>query len=37
ETYKGVFPFLAADVLRTLALLFFPSLVLGLVAYLFAR
>jgi C4-dicarboxylate transporter DctM subunit len=37
ETYKGVFPFLAADVLRTLALLFFPSLVLGMVAYLFAR
>jgi C4-dicarboxylate transporter DctM subunit len=37
ETYKGVFPFLAADVLRTLALLFFPGLVLGLVTYLFAR
>jgi tripartite ATP-independent transporter DctM subunit len=31
ETYKGVFPFLASDVLRTLLLLFFPVLSLGLV------
>jgi tripartite ATP-independent transporter DctM subunit len=31
ETYKGVFPFLATDVLRTLAMLFFPGLCLGLV------
>ncbi len=35
ETYKGVFPFLASDVLRVLALLFFPSLSLGLVTWLF--
>jgi C4-dicarboxylate transporter, DctM subunit len=31
ETYKGVLPFLATDVLRTLAMLFFPGLCLGLV------
>jgi C4-dicarboxylate transporter DctM subunit len=31
ETYKGVFPFLASDVLRTVALLFFPGLSLWLV------
>ncbi len=35
ETYKGVFPFLASDVLRVLVLLFFPSLSLGLVTWLF--
>ena len=35
ETYKGVFPFLASDVLRLLALLFFPSISLWLVAQLF--
>jgi C4-dicarboxylate transporter, DctM subunit len=35
ETYKGVFPFLASDVLRVLALLFFPALSLGLVSALF--
>ncbi len=35
ETYKGVFPFLASDVLRLLALLFFPALSLGLVQALF--
>ncbi len=35
ETYKGVFPFLASDVLRLLALLFFPALSLGLVQSLF--
>lgn len=35
ETYKGVFPFLASDTLRLLALLFFPSLSLGLVTLLF--
>lgn len=26
ETYKGVFPFLATDVLRLLVLMFFPVL-----------
>jgi TRAP-type C4-dicarboxylate transport system permease large subunit len=31
ETYKGAMPFLATDVLRTVALLFFPMLSLGLV------
>lgn len=35
ETYKGVFPFLASDVLRLLALMFFPALSLGLVQFLF--
>ncbi len=35
ETYKGVFPFLASDVVRVLVLLFFPSLSLGLVTWLF--
>jgi tripartite ATP-independent transporter DctM subunit len=35
ETYKGVFPFLASDVLRLVALLVFPSISLGLVALLF--
>jgi tripartite ATP-independent transporter DctM subunit len=35
ETYKGVFPFLASDALRLLALLFFPTLSLGLVTLLF--
>jgi tripartite ATP-independent transporter DctM subunit len=35
ETYKGVFPFLASDVLRLLALMFFPALSLGLVQLLF--
>jgi tripartite ATP-independent transporter DctM subunit len=31
ETYKGVIPFLASDVLRTVALLFFPGMALWLV------
>ncbi|MES2718374.1 MAG: TRAP transporter large permease [Pseudomonadota bacterium] len=35
ETYKGVWPFLASDVLRLLLLLFFPSLTLGFVALFF--
>lgn len=35
ETYKGVFPFLASDVLRVLLLLFVPSVSLGLVGWLF--
>ena len=35
ETYRGTWPFLASDVLRLLALLFFPSLSLGLVQALF--
>jgi C4-dicarboxylate transporter DctM subunit len=35
ETYKGVFPFLATDVIRTIAMLFFPGLCLGLVNLLF--
>ena len=35
ETYKGVFPFLASDALRVIALLFFPTLSLGLVQVLF--
>jgi C4-dicarboxylate transporter, DctM subunit len=35
ETYKGVLPFLASDVLRTLAMLFFPVLSLGLVQLFF--
>jgi tripartite ATP-independent transporter DctM subunit len=35
ETYKGVFPFLASDVLRLVALMFFPALSLGLVQFLF--
>ncbi len=35
ETYKGVWPFLASDVLRMLLLLFFPSLTLGFVALFF--
>ena len=35
ETYKGVFPFLASDALRLLALLLFPALSLGLVQQLF--
>lgn len=35
ETYKGVFPFLASDVLRVLALLMFPVLSLGLVRAFF--
>ncbi len=35
ETYKGVFPFLASDVLRVLLVLLFPSVSLGLVAWLY--
>jgi tripartite ATP-independent transporter DctM subunit len=35
ETYKGVFPFLASDLLRVIALLFFPVLSLGLVRAFF--
>jgi C4-dicarboxylate transporter, DctM subunit len=37
ETYKGVLPFLAWDALRTLLLLVFPVISLGLVQLLFAR
>jgi C4-dicarboxylate transporter, DctM subunit len=37
ETYKGVLPFLAWDLLRMLLLLLFPALSLGLVGLLFAR
>jgi C4-dicarboxylate transporter DctM subunit len=37
ETYKGVLPFLAWDIARTLVLLMFPVLSLGLVDWLFAR
>jgi len=37
ETYKGVLPFLAWDVLRTVLLLLFPVLSLGLVELLFRR
>jgi TRAP-type C4-dicarboxylate transport system permease large subunit len=35
ETYKGVFPFLAWDVLRVVLLLFFPAISLWLVTVLF--
>lgn len=35
ETYKGVFPFLASDVVRTLLILFFPVIAIGLVRALF--
>lgn len=35
ETYRGVLPFLASDVLRTVTLLLFPPLSLGLVHLLF--
>jgi TRAP-type C4-dicarboxylate transport system permease large subunit len=35
ETYKGVVPFLAWDLLRMLLLLLFPMLSLGLVSVLF--
>ncbi|GCL61638.1 C4-dicarboxylate ABC transporter permease [Rubrivivax pictus] len=35
ETYRGVWPFLASDVLRMLLLLFFPSLTLGFVSLFF--
>ena len=35
ETYKGVFPFLAWDVLRVMLLLAFPGLSLGLVQWLY--
>jgi C4-dicarboxylate transporter, DctM subunit len=37
ETYKGVLPFLAWDLLRMLLLLLFPALSLGLVGMLFSR
>ena len=36
ETYKGIFPFLAWDLLRVLVLLLFPVVSLGLVQLLFA-
>ena len=36
ETYKGIFPFLASDALRVIALLLFPALSLGLVQALFS-
>ncbi len=35
ETYKGVLPFLAWDVLRVIVLLLFPTLTLGLVDLFF--
>ncbi|NDY91685.1 TRAP transporter large permease [Ideonella livida] len=35
ETYKGVMPFLLTDVARTVAMLFFPSLCLGLITLFF--
>ncbi len=35
ETYKGVLPFLVSDVLRVLALLFFPVISLALVGWLY--
>jgi TRAP-type C4-dicarboxylate transport system permease large subunit len=35
ETYKGVLPFLASDLLRVLALLFFPVISLALVGWLY--
>jgi C4-dicarboxylate transporter, DctM subunit len=35
ETYRGIWPFLASDALRLLALLFFPGMCLGLVNLLF--
>ncbi|MBP6901119.1 MAG: TRAP transporter large permease [Burkholderiaceae bacterium] len=35
ETYKGVLPFLASDLIRMALLLFFPSLTLGVVALFF--
>ena len=35
ETYNGVFPFLASDVLRVLLLMAFPVLSLGLVTLLY--
>jgi C4-dicarboxylate transporter, DctM subunit len=34
ETYKGVLPFLASDLIRTVLLLFFPAIALGLVKFL---
>jgi C4-dicarboxylate transporter, DctM subunit len=37
QTYKGVLPFLAWDLLRMLLLLLFPALSLGLVSLLFGR
>ncbi len=37
ETYKGVFPFLATDVLRLLVLMFFPGLTLAFVNLFFRR
>jgi C4-dicarboxylate transporter DctM subunit len=37
ETYKGVLPFLAWDVARTVLLLLFPVISLGLVDLLFRR
>ena len=37
ETYRGVMPFLAWDVVRTLLLLAFPTLSLGLMGWLLAR
>jgi len=36
ETYKGVFAFLAWDVIRVVLMLFFPVVSLGLVALLFS-
>jgi TRAP-type mannitol/chloroaromatic compound transport system permease large subunit len=37
ETYKGVMPFLAWDLVRMVLLLVFPGISLGLVTLLFAR
>ena len=36
ETYKGVMPFLASDILRLLLLLFFPGLTLGMIGLFFS-
>ncbi|ACB33599.1 TRAP C4-dicarboxylate transport system permease DctM subunit [Leptothrix cholodnii SP-6] len=36
ETYKGVLPFLASDMLRLLLLLFFPGLTLGMIGLFFS-
>jgi tripartite ATP-independent transporter DctM subunit len=36
ETYKGVMPFLASDMLRLLLLLFFPGLTLGMIQLFFS-
>jgi TRAP-type C4-dicarboxylate transport system permease large subunit len=35
ETYRGVMPFLAWDILRLTLMLFFPALTLGLMSWFF--